>query len=84
MYGFFRAYLGWALNYMPQKYQCLFIAILCAKILRVYKPLQDWMARANSLGQNRAKQTEVSCFNRLFACYDDSNCEYAKLPFIDG
>jgi len=23
--GFLRAYLGWALNYMPQKNQCLFI-----------------------------------------------------------
>jgi hypothetical protein len=45
MLGFLRAYLAWALNSMSQKYQCLFIAILCAKYF-VYKPLP--IHRSNS------------------------------------
>jgi len=34
-----RAYLGWSLKPMAQNYPYLFIAILCAKISSVYKPL---------------------------------------------
>jgi len=42
MLGFLRAYLGWSIKPTSQNYQiskCLFIAILCAKISSVYKPI---------------------------------------------
>jgi hypothetical protein len=42
MLCFLRAYLGWALKYMSQKYLYLFIAILCTKMaLEKYPFLQN-------------------------------------------